>query len=199
MTEQMITIGKITGTQGNKGLVRVYPLTDYPERFFSMPQVTLLLAGRHFTYHISEARAYKKYILLKFAEAPDMTAAEKLKGALLQVPRSQLVPLPADTFYIFDIIGLEVYDSAGCHLGRVSDVIQTGANDVYVVERGVADQPADDAADASAAKQKPGTTGRAPAPLLIPALKSVVKQIDLGARRMLVELPPGLEGDGRAD
>ncbi|MFZ5592579.1 MAG: ribosome maturation factor RimM, partial [Bacillota bacterium] len=61
MTEQMITIGKITGTQGNKGLVRVYPLTDYPERFFTMQQVTLLLAGRYLTYHIAEARAYKKF------------------------------------------------------------------------------------------------------------------------------------------
>lgn len=199
MSEQMITIGKITGTQGNKGLVRVYPLTDYPERFFSMPQVTLLLAGRRFTYHISEARAYKKFILLKFVEAPDMTAAEKLKGALLQVPRSQLVPLPADTFYIFDIIGLAVYDTVDRFLGRVSDVIQTGANDVYVVERGVVDQPAGGAADDSAAKQKLGAPVRAPAPLLIPALKSVIKQIDLEARRMLVELPPGLEDDGRAD
>ncbi|MGQ9557245.1 MAG: ribosome maturation factor RimM [Desulfurispora sp.] len=199
MSEQMITIGKITGTQGNKGLVRVYPLTDYPERFFSMSQVTLLLAGRYLTYHIAEARAYKKFILLKFAEVPDMTAAEKLKGALLQLPRSQLVPLPADTFYIFDIIGLEVYDTAGCHLGQVSDVIQTGANDVYVVERPAAGEPVGGGGEAAMAGQTRRTAGKARPPLLIPALKSVVKQIDLEARRMRVELPPGLEGDPSAD
>jgi 16S rRNA processing protein RimM len=112
---------------------------------------------------------HKRFVILTFREIPDMTAAEKLKGALLQVPRSELVPLPDGHYYIFDIVGLTVYTQEGERLGVVQDVLRTGANDVYVVQ---------------------AESGGAP--LLIPALKAVVREIDLEGGRMTVVLPEGL-------
>lgn len=167
--EKYITIGKIVNTQGNRGMLRVLPLTDFTDRFQDMNEVEVLLGRERKTYHLEQASKYKQFIVVKFKEVPDMNAAVALKGALLQVTRDNLVNLPKDTFYIFDIVGLDVYDINDIKLGRVEDIIQTGANDVYVVE--------------SEGKR----------PLLVPALKKVVKEIDLADKRMTVELPEGLE------
>lgn len=167
MAEEYIRIGKILNTQGHRGAVRVLPLTDYPERFTKMRRVLISIKGSRREYSIEEAYPHKKFFIVKFKEVADMNAAEELKGGLLEVARDQLVPLPEDSFYIFDIVGLGVYDPGGQRLGEITEVIQTGANDVYVVETG----------------------GR---PLLIPALKQVVREIDLTGGRMVVELPEGL-------
>ncbi len=163
-----INIGKIVTTQGHRGEVRVFPLTDFPERFDHMDEVLIYKNGERKTYHIEKTRRHKGFIILKFREVPDMNAALSLKGALLQVTSEQLVSLPEDTYYIFEIIDLDVYTAGGEWLGKVTDVLTTGANDVYVVQEG--DKR----------------------PLLIPALKSVIRNIDLGQKRMVVDLPPGL-------
>jgi 16S rRNA processing protein RimM len=167
MTEEYIRIGKILNTQGNRGALRILPLTDYPERFQETGRVLVSINGSRREYHIEEAYPHKKFIIVKFKEVEDMDAAVKLKGGLLEVTRDELVSLPQDSYYIFDIIGLTVDAPGGERLGEITDVLQTGANDVYVVETG----------------------GK---PLLIPALKQVVKEIDLAGRRMVVELPEGL-------
>ncbi len=168
MKEEYITIGEIVNTQGHKGEVRILPLTDFPERFAALRAVNVLLNDRREVYHIESVRRHKQFVVIKFAEVPDMNAAEKLKGALLQITREQLWPLQEGEYYIFDIVGLEVYDGQGTKLGRVRDVLRTGANDVYVV------QP---------------ENGKE---ILIPALKKVVKEIDIDNNRMVVELPEGL-------
>ncbi|BAF59901.1 MAG: 16S rRNA processing protein RimM [Pelotomaculum sp.] len=168
MHESYIRIGKILKTQGNRGAVRVLPLTDYPERFKNMSRVQVSLKGFRTFFTVGEVYHHKNFIIIKFKEIESMAAAEKLKGAFLEVGRDELVPLPEDRFYIFDIIGLKVYDTGGRNLGRVTDVLQTGANDVYVVDTG----------------------GK---PLLIPALKQVVKSVNLTEGKMVVELPEGLE------
>ncbi|RKO66621.1 ribosome maturation factor RimM [Desulfofundulus salinus] len=165
---EYINIGKIVTTQGHRGEVRVFPLTDFPERFEQMDEVIIYHNGERKTYHIEKTRRHKGFIVLKFREVPDMNAALALKGALLQVTTEQLVALPEDTYYIFEIIDLDVYTLGGEWLGKVTDVLTTGANDVYVV-------------------QEEGKR-----PLLIPALKSVVRNIDLDQKRMVVDLPPGL-------
>jgi len=170
MAEEYILIGKILKTQGHRGAVRILPLTDYPERFKEMSRVRVSVKGSRRELSIEEAVPHKKFFIVKFKEVDDMNAAEELKGALLEVTREELVPLPKDSFYIFDIVGLNVYNTGGQHLGEITEVIQTGANDVYVLETG----------------------GK---PLLIPALKQVVKEIDLPGRRMVVELPEGLVDD----
>jgi 16S rRNA processing protein RimM len=167
MSDELIRIGKILKSQGHRGAVRVLPLTDFPERFQDMKRVRVKLQDSMADYTIEEVKPHGKFLAIKFKEILDMDAAEKLKGSFIEVTRQELVPLQEGSYYIFDIIGMNVFNHDGRPLGKITDVLQTGANDVYVVE----------------------TEGR---PLLIPALKQVVKEIDLPGRRMLVELPEGL-------
>jgi len=167
--EQYVTIGKIVNTQGHRGEVRLIPLTDFPERFESMDKALLELNGQTMQMKIERTYPHKKFIIIKFAGIDDMNAAERLKSATMLIPKEELMPLPEDTFYIFDIVGMEVFTEDGRWLGQVKDVLQTGANDVFIVE---------------------GATAR---PLLIPALKKVICQVDMGQKKMTVCLPEGLE------
>jgi len=166
--DEMITIGKIVNTQGHLGEVRVWPLTDNPERFRELKEVHIRLGEKLFNYHIEQIRYHKQYVLVKFAEVPDMNGAEALRGALLQIEQKDLLPLPEDAFYIFDLIGMTVYTVTGEKLGQITDVIQTGSNDVYMV------------------KPPAGKD------ILIPALKQVVKEINPDEAKMVVEPLPGL-------
>lgn len=166
---QYITIGKIVNTQGHRGEVRVIPLTDFPERFSAMDKAFIELNGQTKLINIEKTYPHKKFIIIKFAGINDMNAAETLKNAKLLIPRDELMPLPEDTFYIFDIVGVGVFTEEGRYLGQVQDVLQTGANDVFIVE---------------------GETTR---PLLIPALKQVVRDVDIEQKKMTVCLPEGLE------
>ena len=168
--EKYISIGKIVNTHGHRGELRIFPLTDFPKRFLTMDAVTLYSQGMRRDMHIERARLHKQYVIVQFKEVPDMNEAEKLKGALLQITKEQLVALPEDSFYVFDIIGLKVFDPQGVYLGIVEDIIQTGANDVYVVA---------------------GEKGK---PLLVPALKDVVKQVDIQGGKMVVVLLEEEEG-----
>jgi 16S rRNA processing protein RimM len=170
MAEEFITIGKILSTHGRSGAVRVLPLTDYQERFRTKSRVQISVKGSRKIMNIEESVPHQKYFIVKFAEIPDMNAAEEIKGGILEITRDELFPLPENTYYIFDIIGLSVSDKNRGQLGKITDVLQTGSNDVYVVDTGAR-------------------------PLLIPALKQVVKEIDLSGRFMVVELPAGLVDD----
>jgi 16S rRNA processing protein RimM len=163
MIKRDIAIGKIVGTYGNRGMLKVLPLTDFPDRFLNMDRVCLELKGKQIEYGIAEARRHHKYILIKFREITDMSMAEALRGGMIMIGREELTALPEDTYYIFDIIGLEVYTSGGNLLGVVEDIIQTGANDVYVV----------------------GTGNKNP--VLVPALKDVVREVDIKSGRMIID------------
>lgn len=168
-TKKFITIGKIVNTQGHRGEVRVIPLTDFPERFSNMEKVCMERDGRLEMRNIEKTYFHKKFIIIKFEGVDDMNAAEMMKNTQLLIPKDELMPLPEDSFYIFDIVDMEVFTVQGRLLGQVREVLQTGANDVYVVE---------------------GSTRR---PLLIPALKKVVLSVDKVGKKMIVELPEGLE------
>ncbi len=159
--DSLIIIGKIVAPHGVRGDVRVFPLTDFPDRFFQLKKV-LLDDGK--TLAVKDVRAYQQQFLLKFEGFDDRTAIEPLKGKLLKVTKDQLVKLPEGHYFIFDIIGLNVFDEAGAPLGRVADVLATGSNDVYIAEK-------------EGAK-----------PLLIPAIKDVVKLIDVPGGRMIVKI-----------
>lgn len=168
MSEQYITVGEIVNTQGIKGEVRILPTTDFPERFKKGQKYLVYLKGIHREYTIEKSWEHKHFIIIKFAEIEDMNAAEKLKGGLLQVTPANLTRLPKGSYYVFELVGLKVLDIEGQELGEVVQVIKTGANDVYVVKR-------------SEGKD-----------ILIPALKSVIKEIDIPGGKMLVDLPEGL-------
>lgn len=158
----LIAIGKAVAPHGVRGDVRVVPLTDYPERFETTRQVKLD-DGRVLT--VEGAKFHKQFVLLKFRGLDDRNAIEFLRGKLLLVGRDELVKLPEGHYFIFEIVGLKVYDEAGTYLGTVADVLATGANDVYIAEK------------------QPGEK-----PLLIPAIKEVVREIDVPGGRMTVRL-----------
>ncbi|MCL6558470.1 MAG: ribosome maturation factor RimM [Firmicutes bacterium] len=168
MTVDFIAIGEIVAPHGYRGTVRVLPLTDFPERFLNMNTAIVFSENRKRVYTIESAERHKQFILLKFAEVDDMAAAERLRGHIIKVPREETMPLPAGHYYIFDIVGLKVWSEEGALLGEVNEVFQTGANDVYSILR---------------------PDGKE---ILIPALKEVVREIDIPGGRMVVKVPEGL-------
>lgn len=141
--------------------MRIIPLTDFTERFAQMKEV---MVGNELL-HIESCKYHKQYVLMKFREYPVREDAMRLTGRLLTVDRSEAVPLEEGEYYTFDIIGLTVYDMDGRELGCVENVLRTGSNDVYQTRR---------------------TDG---GELLIPALKAVVKEIDVAGGRMVVDMP----------
>ncbi|SFG40101.1 16S rRNA processing protein RimM [Desulfotomaculum arcticum] len=164
-----IAIGKIVNTQGHRGELRIIPTTDFPERFKTMNRVHVNQNGQLAVLEVEKAYPHKSFFILKFRGIDKMNAAETLKGCYLLIPKEELMPLPDNTFYIFDIIGLKVFTTDGRCLGEITDVQQTGANDIYLIDR------------------------ESQTPLMVPALKQVVLEVDLAAGKMIVELPAGLE------
>ena len=170
-----ITIGQIINTHGNRGEVKVKPITDDPGLFEEIKKVYAVAEAdekqmeqraprRPLT--IETVRYHKKMVLITFMEIADMNQAEVIKGYFLQLPESELKPLPEGRYYIYQLEGLKVCEGERCY-GTLTEVLQPGSNDVYVVRDGQQE-------------------------ILIPALKTVIKKVDLEAGRMEVVLPPGL-------
>ena len=134
ISNDMVVIGKITTTHGLKGTVKVLPMTEDKERFYELDQVMAELAGgKQKLLTITEINPFKEGFLIDFKEIGDVNAAQMLRGAFLQIPRSQALELAEGEYYIFEIIGASVITEEGEHLGELTDVIETGANDVYEV------------------------------------------------------------------
>ncbi|MGI6548962.1 MAG: ribosome maturation factor RimM [Syntrophomonadales bacterium] len=168
LTREMINVGEICGTRGLQGELKVLPLTDFPERFKGMEKIWVECGPGSGYYKIEYCRPYKQFLLFKFAGINTVEAAGGLVKGLLKVDEKEVFPLPEDTHYIFQLLGLKVDDLEKGPLGVVTDVLKTGANDVYVVK------------------------GDRYGEVLIPAIKDVVLDIDLTTGRMKVRLLPGL-------
>ncbi|HHT49192.1 MAG TPA: 16S rRNA processing protein RimM [Firmicutes bacterium] len=166
--ESLIAVGEVLGTQGNRGEVKVASLTDHPERWLELERVLIFNEEDPQPLFLEKVRFFKGLVIVKFRGINDISGAEVLQGTFLWLPEAERPPLPPDRFYVDQIIGLKVYTLTGCFLGAVAQVLFTGGNDVYVL-RG-------------------GTGGE----ILLPALKSVIRSVDLAAGIMRVELPPGL-------
>lgn len=164
---ERIIIGKITSPHGIKGEVKVLPLTDYPDRFYRTKSVWVDSKKGYLT--VESIRKQMEMFLIKFQGVDVRSDAEKLNNSFLTIDHDQAIDLPPGHFFRFQIIGLNVYDVQGTYLGELTEIMETGANDVYVVQR--------------ADKKE----------LLIPALKAVVREIDITNKRMTVDLPAGLE------
>lgn len=158
-----VAIGRVGAPWGVRGAVKVVPLADSRELFAPGQGVTV--AGQRRV--IASARWQKGLVYLRLSGTDDRESAEALRGRLLAVAESELEPLPEGHYYRFQLIGLAVISTDGEELGRLTDVLSTGANDVYVVR---------------------GDRGE----VLLPATDEVVREIDLEAGRMLVEALPGL-------
>lgn len=161
---ERIAVGRINSPWGLRGHVRITPLTSNPDRF--QAGATVLVLGE--PARILDVRTPQGYPIVLFEGYQDRNAAELLRDTLIEIEESELPPLPEDEYYIHNLIGLEVISTAGEAIGRIEDVIETGSNDVYVVRR-------------------PGARD-----VLIPAIGSVVLEVDLEAGRIVIEVVPGL-------
>ena len=166
--EDMFQVGVIANTHGIRGEVKVYPTTDDIKRFGKLKNVYLEYNGSHILMDIQGVRYQKNMVLLKFKGIDDINEVEKYKSCGLFVERKDAVPLKKGEFFIADLIGVEAVSDEGEKLGTVCDVLQTGANDVYVI-------------------RKEGSED-----LLIPAIRECILDIDIEGGSMKVHLLEGL-------
>jgi 16S rRNA processing protein RimM len=156
-----VAVGRVLAPFGLKGELKVQSLTDNPERF--RPGARLWAGAQPVT--IGTTREAQGYLYVTFRGIPDRTAADRFRHQILQVPESELPPLPPGEHYRYQLVGLSVVDRDGRAIGTLEEVIETGANDVYRVR-------AEDGTD-----------------LLLPALEDVIVSVDLAANRMVVDPP----------
>jgi 16S rRNA processing protein RimM len=164
-----IRIGKIVGVHGVKGNFKIRSYAESLTVFQPGNEILVTAAsGRENVYEINWAQPHSKVDLLSLKGVTARDQAEALVGSDVFIEKAQLPELDDGSYYWFDLIGLEVFASDDTHLGRLDSIIQTGSNDVYVVIKGGKE-------------------------ILIPALESVVRCIDLKNKRMQVDLPEGLD------
>lgn len=166
--EDRFQVGIISSTHGIGGEVKVYPTTDDVKRFRKLKQVILDTGREELTLEIERVRFFKQMVILKFREFQNINEVERFRGKSLYVTRENAVKLQKDEYFIADMIGMKVVSTEGEELGELTDVLQTGANDVYVVKKEGAPE------------------------LLLPAIKDCVRQVDMEAGILTVYLMPGL-------
>lgn len=130
----LLQVGVITSTHGIKGEVKVFPTTDDPARYSYLKEVILDTGKEKIDLKVSGVKYFKQYVIVKFKGIDDINDIEKYKGSTLWVTRENAVPLEENEYFIADLIGLKVITDKGEEFGELTDVMQTGANDVYVVE-----------------------------------------------------------------
>lgn len=133
MENDLFRVGVIANTHGIKGEVKVYPTTDNLNRFDSLKDVIIDTGKEHINVEVQGVKYFKKMAILKFKGIDNINDVEKYKGKDLLVTRENAVPLEENEYYIADLIDMEVFDENGDRLGILNDVMQTGANDVYVI------------------------------------------------------------------
>lgn len=169
MSDDLISIARVARPQGIRGEVIADLLTDFPERFASLDEVLVRRAGGEIvTLPLEGARLHKGRILLKFAGYDDMNAAEGLRGVQVCITPDQLVELPEDTWYDFDLVDCVATTTGGERLGLVTEVQRFGAAPLLVVK---------------------GPGGRE---FLIPFARSICVEIDPANKRIVVDPPEGL-------
>ncbi len=163
-----LAVGRVVRAHGIRGEISATVLTDFPERFETTEWIYL---GNEFAaeaYRLEKYRWHKKNILLTLTGVTDRTQAEQLQGQFVQVPIEEAITLPEGSYYLYQLIGLQVVTTDNKVLGKIVDILETGANDVYVVK---------------------GDESRQ---ILLPAIPDVVKSIDMERSLITVELIDGL-------
>jgi len=166
--EQTLRVGVITSTHGVHGEVKVFPTTDDVKRFKRLKEV-LLDTGRELKpMEVESVKFFKNMVILKFKGFDNINEIEIYKGKDLLVTRDKAVKLAPNENFIVDLIGLQVVTDEGEDFGVMKDVLQTGANDVYVVE------------------MKNGKE------VLLPAIKQCILDVNLDEQKMIVHVMDGL-------
>ena len=166
--EQLLQVGVITQTHGVHGEVKVFPTTDDPERFLDLEYVFLDTGREKKKLTIQSVKFFKQFVILKFKGINNINDIEKYKRCALLVDRENAVELEEDEYFIADMIGMNVFTEDGELFGTLKDVIETGANDVYIIN-----------------SKKHGE-------VLIPAIKECILDVNVKEGRMLVHLMEGL-------
>lgn len=166
--EQLLQVGAITSTHGVRGEVKVFPTTDDPKRFRRLKNVILDTGKEQVTLEIEGVKFFKQFVILKFKGFDNINDIERYKGKNLYVNREHAVRLRKDEYFIADLEGLQVYLEDGTEFGTLTEVIQTGANDVYTIS------------------MKNGGE------VLIPAIKECILDVDVEAGKMTIHLMDGL-------
>lgn len=161
-------VGAVASVHGIKGEVKVFPTTDEPEKFKKLKTVWLNTGKEEREIGLQSVKFFKKMVIVKFEGIDSPEEAYQYRGATLWIPRRKAVPLKKDEYYRADLIGLSVFTEDGEALGALTDVLETGANDVYEIT--LPDKRT----------------------VLFPAIKDCVKEVDLEAGRMTVHVLEGL-------
>ena len=166
--EQFLRVGVISSTHGIRGEVKVYPTTDDPERFLDLDEVILDTGREHKILEIEGVKFFKNQVILKFKGYDNINDIEKYLKKDLLVDREHAVELGENENFIADLIDMEVATDEGKVLGTLTDVIETGANDVYAVKT-------------------PGGTE-----MLLPASRDCILDVNVDEKRMTVHVMEGL-------
>lgn len=166
--EQLLQVGVISSPHGVRGEVKVFPTTDDANRFKKLKRVILDTGLEKKELEIQGVKFFKQFVILKFKGIDNINDIEKYKGKSLYVTRENAVKLKKDEYFIADLIDMQVVLEDGTLLGILTDVMKTGANDVYCVE-----------------SEKYGK-------VLLPAIGECILDVDVEGRKMTVHLMPGL-------
>lgn len=166
--EQLLQVGVISSTHGVRGEVKVFPTTDDVKRFKKLKQVILDTDREQKLLEIEGVKFFKQFVILKFKGIDNINDIEKYKGKSLFVDRQNAVRLKKDEYFIADMIGLNVFTEDGEEFGTLQDVLETGANDVYIIDT-----------------KKHGE-------VLIPAIKQCILDVDIENGKMTIHLMEGL-------
>lgn len=166
-----LEIGQIVNSYGIKGFFKVVPFTDDITRFDDLKSIYIEKNKKLEKKEIEEVKYHKNLVLLKIKGIDDINDTEQYKNCYLKIDRKDAVELPEDTYFITDLIGIEVYTEQGELLGNIVDIFPTGSNDVYVVKNELGKQ------------------------ILLPAIGDVIKNVDIENKKMIVHLLEGMENE----
>ena len=166
--EDLLTVGIITTAHGVHGEVKVYPTTDDVKRFKKCKELILDDKKNQRRVKLLSVKFFKQFVIIKFEGIDTMDDALKLKNASLLVTRDMAVKCEKDEYFIADLIGLKVFDEYNNLIGIVSEVYQTGANDVYEIEKEDSKK------------------------VLVPAIKDCIKNVDIKEGKMTIHVMEGL-------
>lgn len=169
-----LLLGRVLRPHGIRGELRIEVITAYPERI--VPSMSVYIgsdpqeAAAAVKYEVVKVRTHQQYLILQLVGIADRTAADRLRQQYVMIPLEDAIPLEEGEFYLYQVIGLPVYTVDDEYLGEVVEVLETGANDVYVIQ---------------------GPRGE----VLLPAIDECVIAVDIKTRKMTVNLMDGLLGD----
>lgn len=166
--QEFLEIGQIVNTFGIKGMLKIKPFTDDITRFDRLKKVYVETNKVKKEYEIEELKYHKDMVLIKFKGIDKVEEAEILRNSYLKVNRKDEPKLEEGTYYIVDLIGLDVYSDEGKLLGKLNDIFNYGSSDIYEVKNELGKQ------------------------LLLPAISDVIKEINLQERKIVVHILEGL-------